>query len=109
NYGRAIDVEVGDGDYTFSPSFVVAYYDEPVTFIRIGTKTFTLYESDTSHCTKSERPDAFYAVLTDEQPRATFKAKNTGRNKFYIFVNKGCDFRSIFKISASENPDQPSK
>jgi hypothetical protein len=40
NYGNAIDVQVGDGLYsTFNPSFVSAYYDEPVGFISFKSST----------------------------------------------------------------------
>ncbi|GBC20686.2 hypothetical protein GLOIN_2v1804784 [Rhizophagus irregularis DAOM 181602=DAOM 197198] len=86
NYGNAIDVQVGGGLYsTFNPSFVSAYYNEPIVFIRTGTKTFILDEYD--HCTKSERPDSFHATLTDEQPKATFIPKNTGNFEFIIRTN----------------------
>ncbi|CAB4477786.1 unnamed protein product [Rhizophagus irregularis] len=87
NYGNAIDVKVEDGDHPFDPMFVDVHYDEPVVFIRIGTKTFELDEYD-DDCTKSERPDSFHAVLTDEQPKATFIPKNTtGRTEFHIRTN----------------------
>ncbi|GES76080.1 hypothetical protein GLOIN_2v1804784 [Rhizophagus clarus] len=86
NYSNAIDVKVGDGYNAFDPMIVTAYYDEPVTFIRIGTKTFILDEYD--HCTKSERPDSFHAVLTEEQPKVTFIPKNTGRTEFRIHTNE---------------------
>ncbi|RGB21404.1 hypothetical protein C1646_778112 [Rhizophagus diaphanus] len=86
NYSNAVDVEVGDGYYPFDPMIVSVYYDEPVIFTRIGTKTFILDEYD--GCTKSERPGSFHAVLTDEQPKATFIPKNTGRTGFTIHTNE---------------------
>ncbi|CAG8762041.1 1371_t:CDS:2, partial [Rhizophagus irregularis] len=98
NYGNAIDVQVGGGLYsTFNPSFVSAYYNEPIVFIRTGTKTFILDEYD--HCTKSERPDSFHATLTDEQPKATFIPKNTGNFEFIIRTNgPGCEFQNTCTI-----------
>ncbi|CAB4474088.1 hypothetical protein GLOIN_2v1804784 [Rhizophagus irregularis DAOM 181602=DAOM 197198] len=100
NYGNAIDVKVGDGYYPFDPSIVGAYYDEPIVFIRIGIKTFVLDEYD--HCTKSERPDSFHAILTDEQPNATFIPKDTGRTEFKIHTNEpGCGFQDMCFISAT--------
>ncbi|GBC32142.2 hypothetical protein GLOIN_2v1847391 [Rhizophagus irregularis DAOM 181602=DAOM 197198] len=103
NYSDAIDVKVGDGYYPFDPISVDTHYDEPVVFIRTGTKTFALDEYD--DCTKSERPDSFHAVLTNEQPKAIFMPKNTtGRTEFHIRTNgPGCESQDQIVISASED------
>ncbi|PKK66462.1 hypothetical protein RhiirC2_714827 [Rhizophagus irregularis] len=96
----------GDSYYPFDPMIVSVYYDEPVIFIRIGTKTFILDEYD--DCTKSERPDSFHAVLTDEQPKATFIPKNTGRTGFKIYTNEpGCGFQNECIILAWKDPQGP--
>ncbi|GBC00091.1 hypothetical protein RclHR1_03740015 [Rhizophagus clarus] len=81
---------------------VNAYYDEPV-----GNKTVILDEYD--HCTKSERPDSFHAVLTDEQPKATFIPKNTGITEFKIHTNEsGCEIKNFCTIFAMKDPNQSS-
>ncbi|CAB4477775.1 unnamed protein product [Rhizophagus irregularis] len=105
NYSDAIDVKVGDGYYPFDPISVDTHYDEPVVFIKTGTKTFALDEYD--DCTKSERPDSFHAVLTNEQPKAIFIPKNTtGRTEFHIRTN-GPGFTTVMTIVIASFALQP--
>src|ERR1051325_8056562 len=50
-----------------------------------------------------------HAVLSAEQPIATFIPKNTGRTEFLIHTNKGCGFQNNIYINAYEDPQGPNE
>src|SRR5687767_4186294 len=49
-----------------------------------------------------------HAVLTDEQPKATFIPKNNGRTSFKIHTNEpGCGYQNECTLLAWKNPQGP--
>ena len=54
NYGNTIDVEVGDGYDAFNPSFVFAYYNEPVGFISFKLTCNKFFSNKSKSLRKNE-------------------------------------------------------